>query len=144
MVGCVCAEEDTNIKWTWLSEVGSPWFTVTKSTWSYRNYFAVFISESQGAPKRCECGFWMELKSHPAPDKYDDALRRQTLSLISQVCPAPVNDLPPSYSQLRPSHSVRFAEIHKDGICPSYVLIWNTLLYALILMISWNTCGSIS
>merc|ERR1711999_21223 len=59
MVGCVCAEEDTNIKWTWLSE---------------------------GAPKRCECGFWMELKSHP-------------------------------YSQLRPSHSVRFAEIHKDGIC---------------------------
>ena len=21
MVGCVCAEEDTNIKWTWLSEV---------------------------------------------------------------------------------------------------------------------------
>merc|ERR1712039_380192 len=43
MVGCVCAEEDTNIKWTWLSE---------------------------GAPKRCECGFWMELKSHPAPDKY--------------------------------------------------------------------------
>ena len=22
MVGCVCNEEDTNIKWTWLSEVG--------------------------------------------------------------------------------------------------------------------------
>ena len=26
MVGCVCAEEDTNIKWTWLSEVLSPVF----------------------------------------------------------------------------------------------------------------------
>jgi len=43
MVGCVCNEEDTNIKWTWLCE---------------------------GTPKRCECGFWMELKTHPAPDKY--------------------------------------------------------------------------
>merc|ERR1712126_255433 len=43
MVGCVCQEEDTTIKWTWLS---------------------------QGVPKRCECGYWMELKSHPAPDKY--------------------------------------------------------------------------
>merc|ERR1712228_818516 len=43
MVGCVCAEEDTNIKWTWLSE---------------------------GVPKRCECGYWMELKTHPAPEKY--------------------------------------------------------------------------
>ena len=21
MVGCICAEEDTNVKWTWLSEV---------------------------------------------------------------------------------------------------------------------------
>merc|ERR1719194_318660 len=29
MVGCVCNEEDTNIKWTWLCE---------------------------GVPKRCECG----------------------------------------------------------------------------------------
>ena len=27
MVGCVCAEEDTNIKWTWLSEV----FVVTEN-----------------------------------------------------------------------------------------------------------------
>eukprot|EP00088_Acartia_fossae_P044999 TRINITY_DN4807_c0_g1_i1.p1 TRINITY_DN4807_c0_g1~~TRINITY_DN4807_c0_g1_i1.p1 ORF type:complete len:149 (-),score=29.62 TRINITY_DN4807_c0_g1_i1:116-508(-) len=43
MVGCVCNEEDTNIKWTWLCE---------------------------GVPKRCECGYWMELKSHPAPEKY--------------------------------------------------------------------------
>merc|ERR1719430_521354 len=43
MVGCVCAEEDTNIKWTWLSE---------------------------GSPKRCECGYWMVLKTHPAPDKF--------------------------------------------------------------------------
>jgi len=43
MVGCVCNEEDTNIKWTWLCE---------------------------GVPKRCECGYWMELKTHPAPEKY--------------------------------------------------------------------------
>jgi len=43
MVGCVCSEEDTNIKWTWLCE---------------------------GVPKRCECGYWMELKTHPAPEKY--------------------------------------------------------------------------
>ena len=39
----------------------------------------------------------------------------------TQVCPALVNGLPLPYSQLRPSHSVRFAEIHKDGICPSCV-----------------------
>ena len=43
MVGCVCQEEDTNIKWMWLCE---------------------------GTPKRCECGFWFQLKTHPAPDKY--------------------------------------------------------------------------
>merc|ERR1712111_170310 len=43
MVGCVCNEEDTNIKWTWLCE---------------------------GVPKRCECGYWMQLKTHPAPEKY--------------------------------------------------------------------------
>jgi len=43
MVGCVCNEEDTNIKWTWLCE---------------------------GVPKRCECGYWMQLKVHPAPEKY--------------------------------------------------------------------------
>merc|ERR1712126_618785 len=36
-------KDETTIKWTWLS---------------------------QGVPKRCECGYWMELKSHPAPDKY--------------------------------------------------------------------------
>lgn len=43
MVGCVCREEDTNIKWMWLTE---------------------------GMPRRCECGYWMELKVHPAPDKF--------------------------------------------------------------------------
>merc|ERR1711892_1415562 len=43
MVGGVCQEEDTNIKWMWLCE---------------------------GTPKRCECGFWFQLKTHPAPDKY--------------------------------------------------------------------------
>jgi len=43
MMGCVCNEEDTNIKWMWLCE---------------------------GTPKRCECGYWFELKTHPAPDKY--------------------------------------------------------------------------
>ncbi|XP_023326411.1 cytochrome c oxidase subunit 5B, mitochondrial [Eurytemora carolleeae] len=42
-VGCVCNEEDTNIKWMWLCE---------------------------GAPKRCACGYWFELKVHAAPDKY--------------------------------------------------------------------------
>ena len=44
MVGCVCNEDDTNIKWMWLIE---------------------------GRPKRCECGHWFALKSHPAPDKYN-------------------------------------------------------------------------
>merc|ERR1712080_675848 len=39
----VCVKKRTQLKWTWLS---------------------------QGVPKRCECGYWMELKSHPAPDKY--------------------------------------------------------------------------
>ena len=39
MVGCVCNEDDTNIKWMWLIE---------------------------GRPKRCECGHWFALKSHPA------------------------------------------------------------------------------
>nr|ALS04667.1 mitochondrial cytochrome c oxidase subunit 5B precursor [Pseudodiaptomus poplesia] len=43
MVGCVCSEDDTSIKWMWLCE---------------------------GSPKRCECGYWFKLKSHPAPDKY--------------------------------------------------------------------------
>jgi len=42
-VGCVCNEEDTNIKWMWLCE---------------------------GHPKRCECGYWFELKVHAAPEKY--------------------------------------------------------------------------
>merc|ERR1712042_107771 len=44
MVGCVCNEEDTNIKWMWLCE---------------------------GHPKRCMCGYWFELKRHPALDKYN-------------------------------------------------------------------------
>nr|ALS05065.1 mitochondrial cytochrome c oxidase subunit 5B precursor [Centropages tenuiremis] len=43
-VGCVCNEEDTNIKWMWLCE---------------------------GVPKRCECGYWFELKVHPAPEKFN-------------------------------------------------------------------------
>jgi len=43
-VGCVCNEEDTNIKWMWLCE---------------------------GHPKRCGCGYWFELKVHAAPDKYN-------------------------------------------------------------------------
>ena len=59
MVGCVCNEEDTNIKWTWLSEVRT-------IKWKHASQFHHF----QGLPKRCECGYWMELKSHPAPDKY--------------------------------------------------------------------------
>ena len=63
MVGCVCAEEDTNIKWTWLSEV------LSQFSWRILTLHRL-IWPSQGAPKRCECGFWMELKSHPAPDKY--------------------------------------------------------------------------
>jgi len=42
-VGCVCHEEDTHIKWMWLVE---------------------------GSPKRCECGYWFELKRHAAPEKY--------------------------------------------------------------------------
>lgn len=38
MVGCVCNEEDTNIKWTWLSEV-----CVTVVCCQYRNYILVSI-----------------------------------------------------------------------------------------------------
>ena len=63
MVGCVCNEEDTNIKWTWLSEVR---IINHKLNRSIDHNFIIF----QGLPKRCECGYWMELKSHPAPDKY--------------------------------------------------------------------------
>merc|ERR1712107_727338 len=74
MVGCVCAEEDTNIKWTWLSEGAQE--------------VRMWILDGVEVP--------------PCP---------------RQVCPSFVIDLPPLYSQLRPSHSVRFAEIHKDGIC---------------------------
>eukprot|EP00088_Acartia_fossae_P032666 TRINITY_DN33416_c0_g2_i1.p1 TRINITY_DN33416_c0_g2~~TRINITY_DN33416_c0_g2_i1.p1 ORF type:complete len:130 (+),score=48.29 TRINITY_DN33416_c0_g2_i1:42-431(+) len=43
MIGCVCNDEDTNIKWMWLCE---------------------------GSPKRCECGYWFSLKVHPGPEKY--------------------------------------------------------------------------
>ena len=43
LVGCVCHEDDTVIKWMWLIE---------------------------GAPKRCECGYWFSLKVHAAPDKF--------------------------------------------------------------------------
>merc|ERR1712179_707998 len=43
MVGCVCEEHDCHIKWMWLIE---------------------------GRDKRCQCGHWFSLKSHPAPDKY--------------------------------------------------------------------------
>lgn len=43
MVGCVCHEDATMIKWMWLCE---------------------------GAPKRCECGYWFSLKVHPGPDKF--------------------------------------------------------------------------
>ncbi|XP_059088402.1 cytochrome c oxidase subunit 5B, mitochondrial-like isoform X2 [Tigriopus californicus] len=43
MVGCVCSKTDTNIKWMWLYE---------------------------NKPKRCECGYWFQLKAHPAPDRY--------------------------------------------------------------------------
>jgi len=45
MMGCVCNEGDTHIKWMWIFE---------------------------GKPKRCGCGYWFELKSHPAPDRYKD------------------------------------------------------------------------
>ena len=44
LVGCVCAEHDCHIKWMWLIE---------------------------GRPKRCQCGHWFSLKSHPAPDRYE-------------------------------------------------------------------------
>merc|ERR1739844_254203 len=37
MVGCVCNEEDTNIKWMWIME---------------------------GKPKRCMCGHWFKLEQH--------------------------------------------------------------------------------
>ena len=60
MVGCVCNEEDTNIKWTWLSEVSINVLIM----------FNVNDNCLQGHPKRCECGYWMELKTHPAPQKY--------------------------------------------------------------------------
>ena len=63
MVGCVCSEEDTNIKWTWLCEVRGKMFQIFFQ-FCYK-YFS-----SQGVPKRCECGYWMELKTHPAPEKY--------------------------------------------------------------------------
>ena len=43
MMGCVCNENDTAIKWMWLVE---------------------------GQPKRCGCGHWFQLKVHEAPDKY--------------------------------------------------------------------------
>merc|ERR1711879_1088600 len=52
-----------------------------------------------------------------------------------QVCPSLVIDLPPLYSQLRPSHSVRFAEIHKDGICLLCVDVTKyTTIYSLIVV----------
>ena len=61
MVGCVCNEEDTNIKWTWLCEVC---FSLCCTLSPHLSLY------SQGVPKRCECGYWMELKTHPAPEKY--------------------------------------------------------------------------
>jgi len=42
MIGCVCNEEDTNIKFMWLYE---------------------------GTPKRCKCGHWFKLEVHEAPSK---------------------------------------------------------------------------
>merc|ERR1712044_136275 len=42
MVGCVCNEDDTNIKFMWLYE---------------------------GKPKRCKCGYWFKLDRVPAPLK---------------------------------------------------------------------------
>merc|ERR1719300_1311313 len=36
-VGCVCNEDDTNIKWMWIIE---------------------------GKPKRCMCGYWFKLERH--------------------------------------------------------------------------------
>nr|ACO10361.1 Cytochrome c oxidase subunit 5B, mitochondrial precursor [Caligus rogercresseyi] len=44
MVGCVCNEHDTNIKWMWLFE---------------------------NKPKRCRCGYWFKLKRHAGPDRYE-------------------------------------------------------------------------
>ena len=43
MVGCVCNEEDTNIKWFWIFE---------------------------GKPKRCECGYWYKLNVHEPVDQF--------------------------------------------------------------------------
>merc|ERR1712059_29266 len=43
MVGCVCDEHDCHIKWMWLIE---------------------------GKNKRCSCGHWFALKSHPPVDRY--------------------------------------------------------------------------
>merc|ERR1719474_240839 len=43
-VGCVCHEEDTHIKWMIVME---------------------------GEPRRCQCGYWFELKVHPAPNKFE-------------------------------------------------------------------------
>ncbi len=42
-IGCICNEGDTHINWMWLYE---------------------------GKPKRCECGYWFELKYHPAPEEH--------------------------------------------------------------------------
>ena len=73
----------------------------------------------------------------------------------TQVCPAPVNGLLLPYSQLRPSHSVRFAQIHKDGICLSCVdvtkyttiysspvvflkYMWEYSISELSVIITWN------
>merc|ERR1712096_201095 len=44
MIGCVCEEDDCHVKWMWLIE---------------------------GRNKRCACGHWFALKSHPAPDRYN-------------------------------------------------------------------------
>lgn len=62
MVGCVCNEEDTNIKWTWLCEV--------RNFLKFNFFILNFVLFHQGVPKRCECGYWMQLKVHPAPEKY--------------------------------------------------------------------------
>ena len=43
MVGCSCAEDDTNVKWFWLFE---------------------------DKPKRCQCGYWFKLEASDAPEKY--------------------------------------------------------------------------
>merc|ERR1712173_350466 len=44
MIGCVCNEDDTSIKWMWIYE---------------------------GHPKRCICGTWYKLVRHDAQDRFE-------------------------------------------------------------------------